>query len=142
MKIWKYIKLCFNYFRIPKGDYCSQFKRRVDEPDGSFYHEMRRCPYWDKIEGRHHQEDGYCHWLEWGDYDKNNDETIILEQTDVKSGVTKKITAPELPFGISLLWDGVKECGLRRYTERDEKKMLKAARRTKNEYHKRYMGNS
>lgn len=44
----------------------------------------KKCPYWSKIEGRHPQEDGYCAYLEKGDW--------------------------ELDGG--LLWDACKECGV------------------------------
>jgi len=115
MKLLKWCKFIFyGYWRIPRGGYCSTFIKKVNNPDGSFYLRMKPCPYWEKRKEYHYQEDGYCHWLESGDCDKNNDSTIILQQIDRKTG--EKIgetSAPELPFGIGLLWDGVKECGIK-----------------------------
>lgn len=56
---------------IPNGCYC--------------YDNNGTCPFWDKIKDRPHQESGYCHWLQVGDFDIN---------------------------GTMLLWDQCKECGL------------------------------
>ena len=100
MNIWKKIKFCFNYFKIPKGEYC------------------RHCPYWDLIDGLPHQESGYCHWLDIGDTDINNDNS--REFKNVKTG--KIITAPEMPIRVGLLWDGVKECNLRHYSDKELRK--------------------
>ncbi len=56
---------------IPKGLYCY---------DGGY-----KCPYWEMIEHLPHQESGYCHFLEEGDYESEH---------------------------LSLLWDQCKECGI------------------------------
>ena len=99
MRIWKYIKLCFYYFRIPKGDYCYKVLKCITPEDGSLpYLKVKRCPYWDKIEGQPPQDNGYCHWLEIGDHD---DEYM------------------------GLLWDQVKECDLRHYSEKEEERSYK-----------------
>ena len=119
MKIWKYIKFCFNYFRIPKGDYCYRVVKVIDNPNGTSTLKTKQCPYWDNIEGLHYQESGYCHWLERGDHDINNDEAIELK--NVKTGEITK--APDMPFGIGLLWDKCKECGLRPYSDKELEKM-------------------
>lgn len=56
---------------IPAGIYC--------------YDQNGLCPYWSSRADKHHQENGYCSFLEVGDW-------------EVK--------------GCSLLWDQVKECGV------------------------------
>jgi len=68
------------------------------------YLKVKRCPYWDKIEDFHHQEDGYCHWMECGDAPVFDDEGNMIE-------------------GLGLLWDSVKECGLREYSDKELEKM-------------------
>lgn len=101
-KIIKFLQLhLYHRWRIPKGDYC-YFDRRSNP-----------CPYWDIREDWPEQENGYCHFLGWGDMDKNNDESIILERLDMETGeVVERTPASEMPFGISLLWDQCKECGV------------------------------
>lgn len=56
---------------IPKGCYC--------------YDERGTCPFWDSIEGMPDQANGYCHWLQSGDWEDD---------------------------GTFLLWEMCKECGL------------------------------
>lgn len=41
--------------------------------------------------------------------DTNNDDTVVF--TDVKTG--KEIPASEMPFYVGILWDQVKECGIK-----------------------------
>ena len=98
MKIFKYLKfILWGYWRIPKGDYCYKVKKVVEPEDGSLpYLETRKCPYWGRAEGYHHQNNGYCTWLEEADWESDE---------------------------LSLLWDQVKECRLRHYSEKEEQKM-------------------
>jgi hypothetical protein len=56
--------------QIPKGLYC--------------YDEKGLCPFWEAIKGKPEQENGYCHYLNWGDW---------------------------MPNG-GLLWDQCKLCGI------------------------------
>lgn len=63
---------------IPKGDYC--YNNGRSDP----------CPYWDCDLTKPMQLDGYCHYLESGDWEDE---------------------------GCSLLWDQVKECGINKYEE-------------------------
>ena len=65
---------------IPKGVYCYTIDRVTSE--GVI--EVTRCPYWSKREDKDEQENGYCSFLEEGDWEGD---------------------------GMSLLWDSVKECG-------------------------------
>lgn len=60
-----------NVGRIPDGIYC--------------YDEHGVCPYWSKDASQREQENGYCGFLQRGDWEDP---------------------------GISMLWDQVKECGL------------------------------
>ncbi len=60
---------------IPEGLYCYTY-----DSDGA----LKLCPYWDKFDEHEPQNDGYCHFLEEGDWDVD---------------------------GLSLLWDQCKECG-------------------------------
>lgn len=55
---------------IPNGIYC--------------YDENGPCPFWDKSLRHEHQQSGFCHWLQEGDWELNG----------------------------SLLWDQCKECGI------------------------------
>ena len=57
--------------KIPFGIYC--------------YDNNGRCPYWDKDREREEQDNGYCHYLEAGDWEHE---------------------------GVGLLWDQCKECGI------------------------------
>ena len=59
---------------IPKGCYC--------------YDENGLCPFWDKMESMPEQQNGYCHWLQSGDFEED---------------------------GTMLLWDQCKECGINDY---------------------------
>jgi len=78
---------------IPKGSYCS----------GMTY----RCPYHTHKAGRDEQEDGYCEYLEVGDYERNRDENVRYINREGNSN-----TAYEIGLPFSLLWDGCKECGV------------------------------
>ena len=40
--------------QIPKGLYC--------------YDEKGKCPFWELKKGKSKQENGYCHYLDWGDW--------------------------------------------------------------------------
>jgi hypothetical protein len=60
---------------IPEGIYCYELKneKRV------------LCPFWSFKKNKHHQENGFCSYLNKGDWQKN---------------------------GTFLLWDACKECGI------------------------------
>lgn len=67
--------------KIPKGPYCYT-------TDGIFKGttlKIKICPYWDKVKNAPEQENGYCHYLDEGDFDDGP---------------------------CFLLWDQVKECGV------------------------------
>jgi hypothetical protein len=65
--------------KIPKGGYCYNV---IKFEKGKI--KIKLCPYWRKIENKPEQADGYCIFLEKGDFQEN---------------------------GTSLLWDQCKECG-------------------------------
>jgi len=69
---------------IPKGDYCYTILETPSK-ENDFVLKINPCIYWRKDTGHDEQENGYCLFIEKGDW-------------DFKS------------FG--LLWDQVKECGI------------------------------
>jgi len=82
---------------IPKGPYCYTY----DENN-----EYKPCPYHRIIEDRPGQYNGWCDYLEMGDLEHEKEMTLINEETG------EEIQGDELPFPVSLLWDGCKECGI------------------------------
>jgi hypothetical protein len=78
---------------IPLGEYC--------------YDNNGTCPYWELRLDRPKQENGYCAYLERGDWDTNASTQKTL--TDHKG---EKWSPAEMPFGVGLLWDQCKECGV------------------------------
>lgn len=100
-RIVKFLQLhLYQKWRIPHGDYC-YFRNR-----------SQKCHYWVRRKDWPEQADGYCRYLGWGDMDKNSDSTIIMESINLKTREVTRTPAPEMPFGISLLWDQCKECGV------------------------------
>lgn len=60
-------------------------KRNTEIPKGCYcYDENGLCPHWEKRHDKPEQENGYCHYLQKGDWD----------------------------FTFGLLWDQCKECGV------------------------------
>jgi len=64
---------------IPEGEYCY-----TRDTDGK----IQRCPFWDIFKQMPKQDNGFCHFLNEGDWQSE---------------------------GISLLWDQCKECGIKNY---------------------------
>jgi hypothetical protein len=77
---------------IPKGCYC--------------YDKQGVCPYWSTNPTKHYQENGYCAFLERGDWEMNNDVKWVTLGEDIKH------SANEIGIPMSLLWDQCKECGI------------------------------
>jgi hypothetical protein len=69
--------------KIPFGDYCYTVKEVVYDPKCRI--KINICPYWCKVENKPEQMNGYCRFLERGDWESES-------------------------FG--LLFDQVKECGI------------------------------
>jgi len=67
---------------IPRGYYC--------------YDSKGKCPYWQLREDKPNQENGYCKFMEKGDWEMD----------------------------IELLWDQCKECGINEYTDEELKDMI------------------
>ena len=69
--------------KIPPGDYCYV---KLEQIEGTpRLRCLGMCPYWSRRDDRPEQENGYCSYLGWGDWEQDN---------------------------FSLLWDQVKECGI------------------------------
>lgn len=84
--------------KIPLGYYCYTYtkdKRII-------------CPYWSIRKNKPNQENGYCSYLEKGDWNINT-EKIWLKNTD---GTDKSQSANEIGLPLSLLWDQCKMCGI------------------------------
>ena len=79
---------------IPKGLYCEE-KKGV-------------CPYWGLTGNRPNQENGYCAYLEKSDWDLNEDAGSI-EIFSARAFLGFR-SAHFIKF--SMLWDGIKECGI------------------------------
>lgn len=84
---------------IPDGMYC--YERLMLKEDGD-YEVIGLCSYWSFRNDKHHHENGYCKYLEKGDWEINQEETW----TDVE-------TKEKMKGMFSLIWDQVKECGVR-----------------------------
>lgn len=71
--------------KIPRGMYC--YTRLKPSPESNHLTKLNIevCPYWSRDRNRPEQENGYCSFLEVGDWEDN---------------------------GVSLLWDMVKECDI------------------------------
>jgi len=67
---------------IPIGDYC--YEPVISDFLGLGRLVVKKCPYWRSIEGQPPQANGYCDYLEKGDFDGST----------------------------YLLWDQCKECGV------------------------------
>lgn len=79
---------------IPKGWYCyEQTSDWIVPEDGSLpYYKVKMCPFWSIDPSHPRQDNGYCAYLNIGDWDQG---------------------------GFGLLWDQVKACGENEYTEEE-----------------------
>lgn len=77
---------------IPEGMYCYK-AQTIDFETGRI--KIKVCPYWSFRKTKPAQENGYCKYLKKGDWQIR---------------------------GISLLWDQVKECGIKMDWPEDEQK--------------------
>jgi len=97
---------------IPKGDYCYSRDENGNQVN---------CPYWSSRPDKPNQENGYCAYLEEGDWEVNADS----EEYDPKTGEVR-----ELRWPCNLLWDQVKECGINPWTDEDWERMEKSGKVT------------
>lgn len=84
--------------KIPKGFYCYTYKK------GKYY----CCPFWGIDKNKEEQFNGYCSLMKKGDEDLHEESVVV----DMKTGET--MDNDDIPFSFGLLWDQVKECGIRR----------------------------
>jgi hypothetical protein len=111
----KLIKYIIAWFRIPRGFYCYKIKEIVRDPTGQIPPVIRTkiCPYWDIRGDWPHQANGYCHYLGYGDMNINEEPEVEFICTEKKTGAQTTVKAPDMPFGVGLLWDQCKECGIK-----------------------------
>lgn len=97
----------FAWFRIPWGFYCH---------DGNNVNKV--CPYWFKAPHREEQENGYCAYLDKGDYEINKESRKMMI-IDNENKITKEYNCSPSELAdteywgfskSSLLWDKCKEC--------------------------------
>lgn len=75
-------------------------------PSGPYCYDDRTCPYWDSNPSKHEQENGYCHYIEKGDWELNGEMVLINQKTG------EKMTPSEIGIPGGLLFDQCKECGI------------------------------
>jgi len=71
------------------------------------------CPYWSRRDDKPEQENGYCAYLEKGDWDLNKEKR--WRKVSMKNGKEvqgKWESAYDIGLTMSLIWDMVKECGI------------------------------
>jgi hypothetical protein len=86
---------------IPDGMYCHA--SCMPDVDGYRY----ICPYWDYDDEKPYQENGYCHFMEKGDWTIAEDPCICSYSRDNPERVG------QIVHGFSLIWDQCKECGIK-----------------------------
>jgi len=86
--LFKLIRYLYACCVIPRGMYCYKTKtgKMEQNAEGIHFPRYKVCPYWSKNKDKPNQNNGYCDYLKQGDWDSE---------------------------GLSLLWDQVKECGLK-----------------------------
>ena len=89
---------------IPKGYYC--YTHLKFNKNGS-WKIIGLCPYWSKRENKHEQENGYCAYLEKGDWEFNEK---YKKQGGWKNTKGEPVETPDIP--LSFIWDMVKECNI------------------------------
>lgn len=87
---------------IPDGMYCYTRK------NGKRY----ICPYWSSIPERQYQENGYCSYLEKGDYELNREDKYKLIYPENHPDKGREMTAEEIGMPFSILWYMCKMCGI------------------------------
>jgi len=81
---------------IPHGDYCYTPVKVVMSKKRGPVQKVRPCPYWSIRDGKPSQMNGYCSYLNEGDWHKKSQ---------------------------GLLWDQVKSCGINKYTDEELEKI-------------------
>ena len=91
---------------IPTGIYCYTFLG-MEEKDGNIRMKRKLCPYWSRNNDQPEQQNGYCSYLEKGDWEEPIPDDF----------------PPHFPVScLSLLWDQVKdpECPVQPTDDWDE----------------------
>lgn len=102
---------------IPTGIYC--YSGSCAPGSKTF----KICPYWEKMDDRPEQENGYCKYLRKGDWEINREEQTIIEtshdedNTEVKREIK---CGPDNPSFMSLLWDMCKDPDCPKYNLDEE----------------------
>lgn len=98
---------------IPKGYYCYGGYGK-NEKGNTVIKDV--CPYHSYRDDKPEQENGYCSYLEKGDWELN-DEVELVEVKGPNKG--KTATAREFGLNASLLWDMCKMCNINEYSEEE-----------------------
>lgn len=91
---------------IPRGDYCYESEGTYTDENGHTRIKRKVCKYWEHHPEHGNHNDGYCSYLEVGDWmevDKN-------AWTNARTGETNYM---------GLLWDQVKLCNHNPYTKEE-----------------------
>jgi len=111
---------------IPKNTYYCYDHLKVTKK--SRYKTIGICPYWSINKKYPKQNNGYCAYLEKGDWDINAEKRwtniYYVDKKKKKHKKTKKryVSAYEIGFPMSLIWDQVKECGINEENKCEDKK--------------------
>jgi len=97
---------------IPKGMYCYE---SLKMKDNGRLEVIGKCPYWKnrkEIDDKevNDQNYGYCLYLGKGDIEINHEDTYILTHPKDHPDYDVPMTADEIGFEMSLLWDMCKMC--------------------------------
>ena len=94
---------------IPKNKcYCYNYLKPMKN---GRYKVMGLCPYWSIRKGKPKQNNGYCAYLEKGDWEINAEKRWRqIHNKRGKDTYGKYRSAYEMGFPMSLIWDQVKEC--------------------------------
>jgi hypothetical protein len=93
--------------KIPYGYYCYEKLEFIAAKNACKI--IGQCPYWSIRNDKPEQLNGYCSYMEKGDWE------ICKERKWVNPE-----TGEEVELDISLIWDQCKECGINEPTDDDE----------------------
>jgi len=107
VKLKTYIK---NMINKNKFKHLSKEEKEKMIVKGIYCHdENGTCPFWDMDSELPYQANGYCHYLEKGDFEIDSEMEVADWHTNK---ILTKQERNELPFLMSLLWDQCKECNI------------------------------
>jgi hypothetical protein len=119
-KMNKFQKLIARFI-LPNGFYCYTGHNLKDDCMVICRSKQNYCPFYSVDANHGPQENGYCSYLGKGDWDINNEYPALIEcQVKQQDGTMKPTMVPkEELLPLSLLWDSVKECGIKFNTKVD-----------------------